>query len=333
MSEPTCNATVLVADDNEANRDLLSGLLSGEGYQVICAGDGDEALGIVQGESIDLALLDVMMPGKSGYSACLAIKARKETRLVPVILVTGLTGSDERIQGIMCGADDFLSKPVNKHELLARVRSLLRLKEFTDELENAESVLFSLALSIEAKDPYTEGHCDRLSKYCVAMAERLGLSNELRVALRRAGIVHDIGKIGVPEHVLVKPGPLTPEEWKIMKEHPVVGERICSPLKSFRLVLPAIRHHHEKLDGSGYPDGLIGEQIPFVARILQTVDIYDALTTDRPYRSALRPQEAFGVMHEEVKRGWWDGFLVNELQGLMSGPTAPSVGTEAANES
>jgi putative two-component system response regulator len=333
MSELASKTTILVADDSEANRDLLSGLLGAEGYQVVCAEDGERALAIVEGGSVDLALLDVMMPGKTGFSTCLAIKARRETRLVPVILVTGLTGADDRIQGIMCGADDFLSKPVNKHELLARVRSLLRLKEFTDELENAESVLFSLALSIEAKDPCTEGHCERLSKYCVAMAERLELSSELRVALRRAGIVHDIGKIGVPEHVLAKPGPLTADEWKIMKQHPVMGERICSPLKSFRLVLPAIRHHHEKLDGSGYPDGLVGEQIPFLARILQTVDIYDALTTDRPYHRARAPQEAFAIMRDEVKRGWWDGFLVNELYGLLIGSPGELVGTGANHES
>ena len=198
------------------------------------------------------------------------------------MLVTGLTDSGDRIQGIEAGADDFLGKPVNKEELLTRVRSLLRLKQFTDELENAETVLFSLALSIEAKDPYTEGHCGRLSKYFVALAKRLGLPEELRVALRRAGIVHDIGKVAVPEHILLKPGPLTPEEWKIMKEHPVIGERICAPLRSFRHVLPIIRYHHEKLDGSGYPDGLKGEEIPLTARILQMVDIYDALTTDRP---------------------------------------------------
>jgi putative two-component system response regulator len=333
MSELASKTTILIADDSEANRDLLSGLLGAEGYQVICAEDGERALAIVEDGSVDLALLDVMMPGKTGFSACLAIKARRETRLVPVILVTGLTSADDRIQGIMCGADDFLSKPVNKHELLARVRSLLRFKEFTDELENAESVLFSLALSIEAKDPYTEGHCERLSKYCVAMAERLGVPSELRVALRRAGIVHDIGKIGVPEHVLAKPGPLTADEWKIMKQHAIMGERICSPLKSFRLVLPAIRHHHEKLDGSGYPDGLVGEQIPFVARILQTVDIYDALTTDRPYHRAREPQEAFAIMRDEVKRGWWDGFLVNELYGLLTGSPGELVGTGANHES
>jgi putative two-component system response regulator len=319
-------ATILVADDMEANRELLSGLLTAEGYTVVCADDGDRALDAIHQKAVDLALLDVRMPGATGFSACLAIKSKPETRLIPVVLVTSLTSTDDRIHGIMCGADDFLSKPVNKHELLARVRSLLRLKEFTDELENAETVLFSLALSIEAKDPYTEGHCDRLSKYSVALAERLGLADDIRVALRRAGIVHDIGKLGVPEKILLKPGPLTDEEWVIMKQHPVVGERICSPLKSFRLVLPIIRHHHEKQDGSGYPDGLKGEEIPLTARILQITDIYDALTTDRPYRNALRLQEAFSVMREEVKRGWWDGSLVDELEAMVVGSPLPLAG-------
>jgi len=262
-------------------------------------------------------LLDVIMPRRTGFDVCRAIRSKPETRLIPVVLVTSSTDTSDHIQGIECGADDFLNKPVNKAELLARVRSLLRLKQFTDELESAETVLFSLALSIEAKDPYTEGHCDRLSKYSVALAEHLGLAEELGVALRRAGIVHDIGKLAVPEHILLKPGPLTPEEWKVMKQHPVVGERICAPMKSFRRVLPIIRHHHEKLDGSGYPDGLKGEEIPLTARILQTVDIYDALTTDRPYRKALSPKETFEVMQKEVKRGWWDGSLVEEFEALI----------------
>lgn len=317
----TQKGTILVADDEEANRELLTALLSEEGYRVLCVEDGERALRVVRDGSVDLALLDVMMPGKTGLAACLAIKSRAETRFMPVVLVTGLTSADDRIQGIMCGADDFLSKPVNKHELLARVHSLLRLKQFTDELENAETVLFSLALSIEAKDPYTEGHCDRLSKYCVALGERLGLSQELKVALRRSGIVHDIGKIGVPEQILVKPGPLTQEEWLIMKQHPLIGERICSPLKSFRLVLPVIRHHHEKLDGSGYPDGIKGDQIPIAARILQITDVYDALTTNRPYRKALSPQEAVAVMRAEAGRGWWDASILDEFESMILGCT------------
>jgi putative two-component system response regulator len=206
---------------------------------------------------------------------------------------------------------------VRKEELLARVKSLVRLKRFTDELENAETVLCTLARSIEAKDPYTEGHCDRLSRYTVSLGETLGLSGEQLVALRRGGIVHDIGKVAVPEFVLLKPGPLDAAERKIMEQHTIAGERICAPLKTFRNVLPIIRSHHEKQDGSGYPDHLKGREIPLTARILQTVDIYDSLTTDRPYRKALSPGTAIELMWEETRRGWWDRELVGALQELL----------------
>jgi putative two-component system response regulator len=309
--------TILVADDNEDSRVLLSDVLSTAGYQVVCAADGQQALARLDSNSIDLALLDVVMPRPTGFEICQAIKSKAETRLIPVVLVTGLDRDDDRIHGFLCGADDFLSKPVNKHELLARVHSLLRLKHFTDELDNAEAVLFSLALTIEAKDPYTEGHCDRLSKYSVALGEKLGLPDDLRFVLRRGGLIHDIGKLAVPDQILLKPGPLTPEERKIMEKHTIEGERICAPLRSFRNVLPIIRHHHEKQDGSGYPDGLKGAQVPITARILQITDIYDALTTDRPYRKALSTEKAFSIMREEVKRGWWDGSILDEFEAVV----------------
>jgi putative two-component system response regulator len=292
-------------------------LLGGEGYHVLSVSDGNQALERISKDPIDLALLDVVMPGKTGYDVCLGIKSKPETRLIPVVLLTSLTSDGDRIHGIMCGADDFLSKPVNKHELLARVHSLLRLKQFTDELDNAEAVLFSLALSIEAKDPYTEGHCERLSKYSVSVGEKLGLPEDLRVALRRGGLLHDIGKLAVPESILLKPGPLTPEERKIMEQHTIAGERICAPLRSFRQVLPIIRSHHEKQDGSGYPDGLKGEQVPLTARILQVTDVYDALTTDRPYRKALSQERAFETIREEVERGWWDVAVVNVFENVV----------------
>jgi putative two-component system response regulator len=309
--------TILVADDQEPNRELLFALLTAEGYRVVCAEDGELALRTIKDIPIDLAILDVVMPKQTGFAVCQLTKSAPETCLIPIVLVTGLNSSDDRVNGAMCGADDFLTKPVNKYELLARVRSLLKLKQFTDDLDNADTVLSSLALSIEAKDPYTEGHCDRLSKYSVALGEKLGLSEELRTALRKGGLVHDIGKLSVPEHILLKPGPLAPEERKIMEQHTIVGERICAPLRTFRYVLPIIRHHHEKLDGSGYPDGLSGDRIPVTARILQITDIYDALTTDRPYRKAVSTQEAFTIMRNEVRRGWWDSTILNEFEAIV----------------
>jgi putative two-component system response regulator len=310
---------ILVADDQEPNRELLSDVLTAEGYQVICAKDGDEALSLIRSQEVDLALLDVVMPRLNGFTVCQISKSAPDTRMIPIILVTGLNRPDDRVDGAECGADDFLSKPVNKRELLARVRSLLRLKQFTDELDNAETVLFSLALSIEAKDPYTGGHCNRLSKYCIRLAERLGLAEDLRVALRRGALIHDIGKLAVPEQILLKPGPLTPEERIIMQQHSIAGERICSPLRSFRQVLPIIRHHHERWDGSGYPDGLKGEQIPLTARILQVTDVYDALTTDRPYRKALPTEEALAILREETNRGWWDRSISDEFNPVVHG--------------
>jgi putative two-component system response regulator len=220
------------------------------------------------------------------------------------------------------GADDFLSRPVDRIELLARVNSLLKLKYRTDELERAESVLFTLARSIEGKDPYTHGHCERLSDYSARLGVHLGLAADQIVALRRAGIVHDVGKIAVPDSILLKPARLTEDEWKLIYEHPVVGERICAPLKSFRLVLPIIRHHHEKFDGSGYPDKLQGEDIPIAARVLQIVDVYDALTTDRPYKKAFSITDALQTMKQEVTKGWWDPRIFDQFEQLVRSGTA-----------
>jgi putative two-component system response regulator len=313
-------ATILIADDNEANAELLSDILEKVGYKTISVRTGLEALSYVTNGDADLALLDVRMPDKTGFEVCTAIKTNPLTRFVPVILVTGLSAASDRVRGIVSGADDFLNKPVNPEEVRARVKSLLRLKSYIDELENAEIVLTLLATSIEAKDPYTRGHCERLSDYSVALGKKVGLSEELCVALRKGGIVHDIGKVAVPERILLKPDRLSVEEWSVMKQHPAVGERICAPLRSFRSVLPIIRHHHEKLDGTGYPDGLKGDEVPLTARILQTVDIYDALTTDRPYRPAMAVDEALEMMRSEARRGWWDCALIDEFENLVAVP-------------
>jgi len=317
QSNQQVSGTVLVADDQVSNRELLDELLSSEGFNVLTCADGAAALEHLNLVNVDLVLLDVMMPHLNGFEVCTKIKANPDTYLIPVVLVTALSDKQDRIEGIRAGADDFLSRPVDRTELLTRVRSLVKLKHHTDELERAESVLFSLARSIEGKDPYTHGHCERLMNYSANLGGHLGLPDEQIVALRRAGIVHDIGKVAVPDAILLKPSKLTPEEWKLMKEHPIVGERICAPLKAFRPVLPIIRHHHEKLDGSGYPDGLRGEAIPVTARILTIVDVYDALTTERPYKKAFSAADALQTMREEVAKGWWDPQIFGEFEQVV----------------
>src|ERR1700723_4635141 len=329
-SPNSVTGTILVADDQAANRELVEELLTTQGFTVITVSDGADVIQELVRTPVDLVLLDVMMPRLTGFQACEKIKNNPDTYLIPVILVTALSDKQDRIEGIRVGADDFLSRPVDRTELLARVRSLLRLKQRTDELERAESVLFSLARSIEGKDPYTHGHCERLAEYSARLGEQLRLAEDQITALRRAGVVHDIGKIAIPDAIILKPTSLSPEEWKLMREHPVVGERICAPLKSFRSVLPIIRHHHEKFDGSGYPDGLAGEAIPITARVLQIVDVYDALTTVRPYKPAFSITDALQTMKREVEKGWWDPHIFDEFERFVRSGTADFLSRSAA---
>ena len=329
-SQQPITGTILVADDQVSNRELLEELLSAEGFKVASVSNGTAALEQLSIVPIDLVLLDVMMPDLNGFQACEKIKNNPDTYLIPVILITALSDKQDRIEGIKAGADDFLTRPVDSTELLARVRSLLRLKHRTDELERAESVLFTLARSIEGKDPYTHGHCERLAEYSACLGEHLKLSEDQITALRRAGVVHDIGKIAIPDAIMLKPTSLSPDEWTLMREHSVVGERICAPLKSFRSVLPIIRHHHEKFDGSGYPDGLAGEAIPIAASVLQIVDVYDALTTDRPYKTAFSITDALQTMKEEVAKGWWDPQIFDQFERLVRSGTADFLSRSAA---
>jgi putative two-component system response regulator len=323
LSAATGRSHILVVDDIPLNRQFLKDELEDEGYLVSTAEDGEQALAIVADNPPDLILLDVMMPKLDGFEVCRRLKSDERTILIPVVMVTALTATQERIKGIEVGADDFLSKPHNRLELLTRVRSLLKLKRHTDELENAETVLFTLALSVEAKDPYTNDHCERLSRCTVALGRKLGLPPEQLKALHRGGVLHDLGKIGVPDSILLKPGPLTDVERAVVREHPAIGEKICAPLKSLRLVLPIIRHHHERWDGTGYPDGLAGEAIPLTARILQSADIYDALSTARPYKPAYSREQACAIMREEAAKGWWDPNAVEALITLVSNGDSP----------
>ena len=309
---------VLVVDDNPDMAELMRELLASRGYDVVTVSDAGQAEAEIHRHLPDLILSDVVMPGRSGYELCHQVKEDPATRLIPFLLITGLSDREDKVKGIEAGADDFLNKPIFPAELFARVKSLLKLKEFTDELETAESVLCTLGRSVEARDPYTEGHCERLAKRAEALGRNVGLDEEQIVALRRGGYLHDLGKIAVPDEILKKGSNLTPEEWRIMKQHPLTGENICKPLKSLRLVLPIIRFHHEHSDGSGYPDGLTKNEIPLLPRILQVVDVYDALRTARPYKPALSHEQAALTMRVEAQSGLWDEDLVAQFFSMIS---------------
>jgi putative two-component system response regulator len=318
LSELRAPARLLVVDDVPENRNLLERLLAGEGYSVSSAADGAVALSMVEAEAPDLIISDVDMPNVNGIEFCRRVKGNDETRLVPFILITGLADRANRIAGIEAGADDFLGKPFDGQELKARVRSLLRLKRYTDELDSAESIILSLALTVEARDPYTHGHCQRLAAYALLVGERIGASDEQLSALSVGGYLHDVGKIGVPDAVLFKPCGLESDEYEVVKRHTIIGDRLCGDLRALALVRPIVRHHHERLDGSGYPDGLRGDAVPLLAQVIAIVDAYDAITTSRPYREALPADRAFDQLSKDAKSGLLNPDLVEVLAALGS---------------
>jgi putative two-component system response regulator len=309
---------VLVVDDLPENREILTGLLEPEGHDLETAVDGQEAVERALAAPPDLIVMDVTMPRLSGFEACRLLKADERTHLVPIVLVTGLVAREDRIQGIAAGCDDFLTKPVDSEQLLARTRNLLRTKALVDELERAENVLVSLATALDAKDNYTRGHSERVADYAEALGGALGLGRLDRRNLRRAGLLHDIGKIGTRLDYLQKPGPLTLAEYEEVKKHPVIGYEICKPLRTMAPLLGLIRGHHERLDGRGYPDGLAGEQVSLPMRCLTVADVYDALTSDRSYRIAMSADAALGVIRDEVSVGMWDGRVVDALETLVA---------------
>jgi len=307
---------IVIADDIQANLNYLTELLSREGYSVHSALDGCAALELVVSEVPDVVVSDVRMPNMDGLELCRRIKNDPATRLTPVVLVTSLAERPDRLAGIDAGADDFLAKPVDPHELTARVRSLVTLKRFTDDLDSADSVILSLGLIVEARDGQTGNHCQRMAAFAAAFGAHLGLPQDDIAALHRGGYLHDLGKVAIPDAILLKPGKLTPDEFDFMKSHTVIGEALCGDLKLVKPVRPIIRSHHERCDGSGYPDGLRGDEIPLLAQITGIVDVYDALTSDRPYRAAMTEDAAIKELEQEARRGWRQSDLVAEFTSI-----------------
>jgi len=320
-------STVLIVDDLDINRRLLRAILKASEYRILEAKRASEAFSIIEREKIDLVIVDLVMPEISGPEFCRRLKSNRRTQLTPILMITSVQGVESEVAGISSGADEFLLKPLHPTVVRTRVRAMLRNKALVDSLEEAETILFALAQSVEQRDRYTGFHCQRLANYGVALGKALGLSRPELLALFRGGFLHDIGKIAIPDHILFKKGVLNEEEWFVMRMHTITGEDICRPMKSLSPVLPIIRSHHERWDGTGYPDGLAGESIPLLARILQVVDIYDALTTKRSYKPALGHEQALQILDEEVARGWRDPELVPLFAEMSNSfPAEPVLG-------
>ena len=279
-------------------------------WSVLEAANVAEAADALQAARPALVVVD-LRPGADGHAVCRRIKGAAATRLLPVIaFIDGDGNSDATIAALDAGADHVSPWPPRYAELQARVRAVLRNRAATERLEDATQVIFALANAVEAKDAYTEGHTERVGALADEVGRLAGLDDDTREALRQGGVLHDIGKIGIPNEIINKAGRLTDKERIVMNKHPIIGERICEPLKSLRHLLPIIRWHHERLDGSGYPDGLKGAQFPVPAQILQLADIYDAITTDRPYHRARTRASAVDFLHGEANKGWRDHELV-----------------------
>ncbi|MCF6355023.1 MAG: response regulator [Candidatus Polarisedimenticolaceae bacterium] len=313
---------ILVIDDNITNVELLEAYLCAADYEVITAYNGHSGLEMAITEAPDLLLLDIMMPGLDGYQVCTQLKNNEKTRFIPIIMITALTEIEDKIKGLNAGADDFLSKPFNKHELMARVRSLLRIKSLHDDLDSSEDIILTLALALEAKDPYTKGHSERVAALATDLAKAVGLSDRAQDRIHKAGILHDIGKIGVSGKVLSKKGALQGDEYEDVIAHPSIGATICQPLKSLSDIIPMIKHHHERYDGNGKPDGLMGEEIPLGARIISIADTYDAMTSTRPYRKAMQKEMALSIFESETNNGQWDQELVKHFIKIIAKQTS-----------
>lgn len=311
--------TILLVDGVDLNRRVVRATLQGIGARFLEARRPSEAFDILRAERVDLVVCDMFLPGQNGMDFCRELKSDRNTQLLPVLMLTSVQGSEHEVAGLTSGADEYLLQPAHPSVLKARVLSMLRHKAALDSLDEVESILFTLAQAVEERDKCTSDHCRRLSYFSVELGIRMGLTRNELLALHRGGYLHDIGKIGIPDAILNKQGELTEDEWRVMRSHVIRGEEICRPMKSLVNVLPIIRHHHEKCDGTGYPDRLKGNDIPLLARILQIADVFDALSSERSYKKALTTHDACRQLEKEAAAGWRDPELVPLFVKMLEG--------------
>lgn len=308
---------LLICDDLKVIRTVIKRMFKDTGYQITEASNGREVLELLETQEFDVLLLDIVMPDLDGLEVCKHIRSDPRLLLLPIILITSLNQPGDIAVGMDLGATDYVTKPFNKVELRARVEAALERKHLTDHLDDVQSVLFTLARMVEARDRTTGDHCDRLAHMGVVFGKELQLDRSQLDGLRRGGVLHDIGKLGIPDKILLKKGKLDTDEWLAMKQHTIIGAELCSPLRTMREAHDIVKYHHERQDGSGYPYGLQGDKIPLLARIFQIVDIYDALASERPYKMAYSVANVIEIMEGETAAGWWDPDLMQVFLSIV----------------
>ena len=327
VSPPQRRATVLVVDDEEPTRQFLTRVLEREGYVVHHATNGRAALQAIDSTEPDVVVLDVVLPEIDGFEVCRRVRSEPRSRLTPIIMVTGFDAQTERVHGLSAGADDFLAKPFDIYELVARVRSLARVKRYADDLDSAGAILANLAAIVESRYGHSSGHCYRMANYATSVGRLLEVSDGEQQALYRGAFLHDIGMLAISDAILQQPGPLSDDDYETVKSHPSLGDAFCANLRSLQAVRPIIRWHHERVDGSGYPDGLRGNDIPVVAQIVGVVEMYEALTSPRPYQERCKPADALVLLRRHADRGWLSGRVVDAMTRVvhaMHGHTVPT---------
>lgn len=310
--------SILVIDDHGITRQLVADILQLEGYDVIEADSGEIALDLASQHNPDLILLDIVMPGMNGIEICRCLKANRQTAQIPVILMTVGSDRQSRLDGLAAGGTDFLTKPLDRLELATRVKALIQHKRLAKAIAQSKQMLFTIAQAVEGRCCGISEPSDQLVQLVTGFGEHLQLSIEDIQHLQEAAYLHDIGAISIPDAILLKTDPLTPQERELIRQHVLIGEKMCRPVHELRHILPIIRHHHERWDGSGYPDGIAGEDIPWLAQIFQIADIYDALTSQRPHKDPLSPQTSLRILTEEAKQGWRNPQLVQAFCAWVS---------------
>jgi putative two-component system response regulator len=330
MSDAHARLAILIAHHDAAIGGRLCSLLFEAGHAPQLVGTRDLAVARAREANPDVLLVSLDVAGRDDLALCQQWRADRQTSLIPLVLVSESADRENRLRALEAGADDFVTTPVDRAELLARVRSLARIKRHVDEMDSASAIISTLAVIVETRDGHSEGHCHRMANYATALGRALGLGEADLQALHRGGFLHDIGMLAIPDSVLRTPGPLQPEDYELIRSHTVVGDELCGRLRSLQTIRPIVRSHHERQDGSGYPDGLTGDEVPLLAQIIGIVDAFDAITSKRAYSQQQPAAIALTVLERQVELGWRRADLVAAFSALAQRGQLAGVPADAA---